>query len=109
MSEESKVGFERHLQSFLLAIVSGLLLWNVSQTSDTGKTVIKIEGRISNLENNVSSRMLDRYTGTQAQSHSRYMDLQIRNILNRLEKNAEGMAAHEGRIDVLEKPNSDAK
>jgi hypothetical protein len=107
MSEESKVGFERHLQSFLLAIVSGLLLWNVSQTSDTGKTVIKIEGRLDNLEKNVSSRMLDRYTGTQAQSHSRYMELQIRNMLNRLEKNAEGMAEHEKRLDQLEKKGSD--
>ena len=107
MSEESKVGFERHLQSFLLAIVSGLLLWNVSQTSDTGKTVIKIEGRLNNLENNVSSRMLDRYTGTQAQAHSRYMELQIRNILNRLEKNATSMVDHEKRLDQLEKKGSD--
>jgi hypothetical protein len=107
MADSGRSLFEKHLQTFLLGLLSVLLMWNVAETSDTGKAVIKISGRLDALEGSLASRMLDRYTGTQAESQRRYEALQHQTLKKRFADDDVKMREFEKRFDVLEKKGSD--
>ena len=107
MSDETRSLFERHFQSAALAVLVALVLWFGTTTLETKEKVVILTTQMQSMKDDVSSRMHDRYTGTQAAAQNRYNQLQIQNILKRLETNASRHVNFENRLDKLEKPNSD--
>ena len=106
-NEDIRNLFERHFQSAALAVLVALVLWFGTTTLETKEQVLVLAVQMEAMQNNYGDRMLDRYTGTQAKSYERYVQLQIQNMLKRLEANATMHVEFEHRLDVLEKPNSD--
>ena len=109
MTDETKGLFEKHLQTGLLGVLGILVIWFGRTTLETKEQVIVLTTTVASMRENVSARMLDRYTGTQAKAHQRYEQLQIQNILKRLEHHEHESVLFEKRLDVLEKPGSDLK
>lgn len=107
MIEATKGLFERHLQTFLMGLLSLLLGLNMVEISAVGKQVINIGTRLGAMEDNVNMRMLDRYTGTQATAHARFTSLQFRTVNIQIDKFERELSEFEKRLDSLEKPNSD--
>ena len=107
MTDETRSLFERHFQSAALAVLVALVLWFGTTTLETKEQVLVLAVQMQTMQDNYGNRMLDRYTGTQAAAQNRYIQLQIQNILKRLETNASMHVDYEKRIDKLEKPGSD--
>jgi hypothetical protein len=107
VTDETRSLFERHFQSAALAVLVALVLWFGTTTLETERQVTILTVQMKAIQDNYTARMLDRYTGTQAKSYERYVQLQIQSMLKRLEINAVMHSEFESRLDVLEKPNSD--
>jgi ribosomal protein L31 len=107
MTDAGKSLFEKHLQTFLLGLLSVLVVWFGRTTLETKDKVIVLTTTVDQMQHDVSSRMLDRYTGTQARSRAEYQKLKIEMLKNRLKEHDGTISEFEKRFDVLEKKGSD--
>ena len=93
------VGWERHLQSLLLGILTIVVIGFGSKTIQTAQDAAVIKTEVENIQQQIQDRMGDRYTGTDAQAYREFDSLRADNLLLQIQQNRARLKEIEERLN----------
>ena len=73
--------WEKHLQTWLLGILTIVVIGFGATTIDTSKDVAVIKTQVDNIQTGLAEKMGDRYTGTDANAYREFDSLRADNML----------------------------
>jgi len=82
-------GWERHLQSWLLGILTLTVLGFGASTISASRDIAVIRTEITNIQVSMQDKMGDRYTGSDAAAYREFDALRAENMKMRIEQNSQ--------------------
>ena len=73
--------WEKHLQTWLLGILTIVVIGFGATTIDTSKDVAVIKTQVDNIQVGLADKMGDRYTGTDAKAYREFDSLRADNMM----------------------------
>jgi hypothetical protein len=78
------VQFERHIQTGLLTLITGLMAWVLVSTEQHGRDIVRLETRMLAMEEKIESNMDDRYRKQDAREDFAVVYSELSDIKQRL-------------------------
>lgn len=96
---EQQLGWERHLQSLLLGLLTVVVIGFGSKTIQTAQDAAVIKKEVENLQQQITDRMGDRYTGADANAYQKFDELRANNMLLLIRQNLAAIRGIEERLN----------